>query len=58
MGRRYASWETFILYKFSLKYNKNNIDLYRDDGLAVFKNISGTKSEKVKKDIQKLFKEN
>ena len=31
---------------------------YRDDGLAIFKNISGPKSEKVKKDIQKLFKEN
>ena len=58
MGQRYASWGTFILYKLSLKYNENNIDLYRDDGLAVFKNISGTKSEKVKKDIQKLFKEN
>ena len=40
------------------KKNKNNIGLYRDDGLAIFKNISGPKSEKVKKDIQKLFKEN
>ena len=28
------------------------------DGLAIFKNISGPKSEKVKKDIQELFKEN
>ena len=49
---------TFLLYKLSLKYNKNNIGIYRDDGLAIFKNISGPKSEKVKKDIQKLFKEN
>ena len=49
---------TFLLYKLSLKYNKNDIGLYRDDGLAIFKNISGPKSEKVKKDIQKLFKEN
>ena len=48
----------FLLYKLSLKYNKNDIGLYRDDGLAIFKNISGPKSEKVKKDIQKLFKEN
>ena len=38
---------TFLLYKISLKYNKNNIGLYRDDGLAVFKNVSGPKSEKV-----------
>ena len=47
-------WELlgiFLLYKFSLKYNKNNIDLYHGDGLAIFKNISGPKLEKVKKDI-------
>ena len=49
---------TFLLYKLSLKYNKNDIGLYRDDGLAIFKNISGPKSEKIKKNIQKLFKEN
>ena len=49
---------TFLLYKLSLKYNKNDISLYRDDGLAIFKNISGRKSEKIKKDIQKLFKKN
>ena len=49
---------TFLLHKLSLKYNKNNIGIYRDDGLAIFKNISGPKSEKAKKGIQKLFKEN
>ena len=49
---------TFLFYKISLKYKKNNIGLYRDDGLAIFKNINGPKSEKVKKDTQKLFKEN
>ena len=42
--------------------NKNKVvnlfGLYRDDGLAIFKNISDPKSKKVKKDIQKLFKEN
>ena len=32
--------------------------LYRDDGLPIFKNISGPKSEKFEKVIQKLFKEN
>ena len=42
---------TFLLYKLSLKYNKNGIGLYRDDHLAFFKNISGPKSEKVRKDI-------
>ena len=49
---------TFLLYKLSLKYNKNDIDLSRDDGLAIFKNISDPKSEKLKKNIQKIFKEN
>ena len=48
---------TFLLYKLSLKYNKSEIVLYCDDGLAILKNISGPKSEKFKKDIQKLFKE-
>ena len=38
---------TFLLYKLSLKYN---IGIYRDDGLAIFKNISGPKSEKIKKE--------
>ena len=42
---------TFLLYKLSLKYNKNDIGLYRDDGLAIFKNISGPKSGKIKNNI-------
>ena len=33
---------TFLLNKISEKYDKNNIGLYRDDGLSVFKNKSGT----------------
>ena len=48
----------FLLYKLSVKCKQNNIGLYRNDGLAIFTNISDPKSEKVKKDIQKLFKEN
>ena len=43
---------TFLSYRLSLKYNKNNIGLYRDDGLAIFKNISDPKSEKA----EKIFK--
>ena len=37
---------TFLLYQLSDKYNENYIGLYRDDGLAVFKNISGPQAEK------------
>ena len=40
---------TFLLYKLSKKYNKNNTDLHRDDGLAISKNTSGPKSEKLKR---------
>ena len=46
----------FMLYKISQKYNKNDAGLFRDDGLAIFKNISGPKSEGIKKNFQSLFK--
>ena len=49
---------TYLIHKLSLKYNKNDIGLYLDDGLVIFKNFTGPKSEKVKKDIQNFFKEN
>ena len=40
------------------KYNKKDFRLYRDYGLGVVKNKSGPETEKVKKNIQKIFKEN
>ena len=46
---------SFLLYALSLKYNKTTIGLYRDGGLAVFRNVSGTHCEKTKKEFQKLF---
>ena len=46
----------FILSEITKKYNKNDIGLYRDDGLAVLKNVSGPQSEKIKKEFQKHFK--
>ena len=45
----------FLLYQLSKNYSKKDIGLYRDHGLAIFKNVSGSKA---KKDIQKLFKDN
>ena len=41
---------SFLLYALSLKYNKASIGLYRDDRLAVFRNINGSHSEKIKKE--------
>ena len=48
---------TFLLDKISEKYEKNNIGLFRDDGLSVFKNKSGTQLERIKKNLQKTFKD-
>ena len=48
----------FLLHQLSKNYNKKHIGLYRDDGLAIFKNVSGSKAENILKDIQKLFKDN
>ena len=45
----------FMLHLISSKYNVNNIGLYRDDGLAVFKNTSCPQCEKSKKTSQEMF---
>ena len=47
----------FLLYQLSKKYNKD-IGFYRDDGLAVFKNLCGSKAENIKKRILKLLNGN
>ena len=38
----------YLLYELSRLYEKKDIGLYRDDGLAVFKNKSGPESAKIK----------
>ena len=48
---------TFLLQKNSKICNKCDIGLYRDDGLAVFRNKSGTHLEKIKKELKRFFKE-
>ena len=49
--------EISMVYKFQQLNKINNFDLYKDDGLAVVKNINGPQSEKAKKKLQILFKE-
>ena len=46
----------FMLSLLGNEYNRNNIGLYKDDGLVVFKNTSGLPSENFKKTFQKMFK--
>ena len=48
---------TFLLEKISEIGNEGDIALNRDDGLAIFRNKSGTQLEKIKKKLQRLFKE-
>ena len=49
--------DIYMLYLIGKKYDSKNIGLYRDDGLAAFKNVSGPASEKMKKQLQSLFKQ-
>ena len=40
------------------QYDTKNIGLYRDDGLSTFKNFSGALMGKIRKRLQKVFKNN
>ena len=53
MERRYVS---FVLHLLFSKFNKDQVDLYRDDGLAAFE-LSGPQSDKARKEIIQTFKE-
>ena len=46
----------FLLNKISEKYGKNNVGLYRDDGLVLLRNANGPQSERTRKDITREFK--
>ena len=46
-----------ILVKLGNNYNSEDIGLYRDDGLSVFKDDGGPESERIKKNIIRIFKD-
>ena len=46
----------FMLSLLSKKYSSNNIGLYRDDGLSVFRKISGQQAQK-NKNIKKILRD-
>ena len=48
---------TYILNKLKNVTEKENIGLYRDDGLGIFQNISKTEIERKKKETVKVFKD-
>ena len=46
----------FLVNNLSEKYGKDNVGLYRDDGLVLLRNASGPQSERTRKDITQEFK--
>ena len=46
----------FLLNNLSEKYGKNNVGLYKDDGLVLLRNGSEPQSEQTRKDITREFK--
>ena len=48
----------YLLSQLATSCDKKNLGLYRDDGLAVFENMSGPQAERMKKRFQKAFKDN
>ena len=48
---------TFLLNKIGQTSDKNSIGLYRDDKLSVFKNERGSQLERIKKNLQKTFRD-
>ena len=51
--------ELFGIFMLSLtgsKYSPNNVGLYRDDGLAIFKNTSGRSLNELKRFFKKCLR--
>lgn len=47
----------FILNKLTTNVDKTAIGLYRDDGLAVLKDVTGSAADRFRKDVTQIFKE-
>ena len=48
----------YLLDLLTKEFSKQNIGLYRDDGLSCFENMSRPNPEKIKKKLFKIFKRN
>ena len=46
----------YILHVLGEKYGTDKIGLYRNDGLACFRNISGSQAEWIRKEFTSIFK--
>ena len=47
----------FILNSLAMKYGKERVGLYRDDGLILLSGTSARLADKARKDLHKLFEE-
>ena len=45
----------YILSTLANEYGKEHIGLYRDDGLAAFKSISGSEADRIRKNMTRIF---
>ena len=48
----------YLLSFLGKVYGIQNVDLYQDDGLACLHKISGPASDKIRKDMIRIFREN
>ena len=53
MERRSANWLvcSFCMSKLAEKFGKENVGLYRDDGLALVEGVNGRKADKARKNV-------
>ena len=58
LEQNYASLLVYSLSGLATIIGKNNVGLYRDDGLAIWKNTPGPDTERIKKKIIKFFQQN
>ena len=49
---------TYLLNQLKVVIAKENMALYRDDGVGIFKNMSGPEVERKKKELVKISKNN
>ena len=47
----------YIFNVLGEKYGKERVGWYRDDGVALFQNVSVQQANKIRKDVIKIFKQ-
>ena len=53
--QKYEFVGNFLLHKLSEKYERKNLAVYHDDGLAIFKNVNGPDSIQCNRKVVNLL---